>query len=553
MKVYQRLAEAFRAEGCTATFGMMGDGNMFWLHELHKTGVKVHEVRHEGAGLGMADGWARTTRQPGIATATCGPGTTQLATAFVTAARANSPLVAFCGEYPSNDPEYTQRLDQAAFATGCEAAFVRMTSPEHADEAVRKAFHIARNESRPVLLSVPMDYQQAVWEDDDPYVPSTKMFRTGMVYPDPAMIEQAAELIAKAKKPVIIMGRGAQWSGAGDACLKLGDRIGALISTSLLARTWLSDKTDFHAGIAGSYAAKPAMELFHDADVVIGVGASLNRHTMENGYLFPNAKIIHIDTKSAAVMFDMKAADILVHSDARAGVEALDKALAAKNFKNTGYRTPEVKQKVALPGRNVDPMEFALDPGTLDPRKAVAMMDDMIPPHIGLLAGSGTSASGFTNMVAQRPRALVQSGGFFGCIGQMFPAAIGAVAATGNKPLAMTDGDASFMMHLAEFDTVVRYKMPLLVVVLNNESLGAEFYKLQAKKMDEYTSVIPCPNLGDFARSMGGKGSMARNLDELRKGLKEWVDNPCPMVIDCRISRTVLTMSYRRLLHGADI
>ena len=74
MKVYQRLAQAFQAEGVKATFGMMGDGNMFWVHELHKLGVKVHEVRHEGAGLGMADGYARTLHVPGVATATCGPG-----------------------------------------------------------------------------------------------------------------------------------------------------------------------------------------------------------------------------------------------------------------------------------------------------------------------------------------------------------------------------------------------------------------------------------------------------------------------------------------------
>ena len=88
---------------------------------------------------------------------------------------------------------------------------------------------------------------------------------------------------------------------------------------------------------------------------------------------------------------------------------------------------------------------------------------------------------------------------------------------------------------------------------MNNECLGAEYYKLDAKKMDVNTSVIPCPNLGDVARSMGGKGAMARNLDDLRAAITEWVADPCPMVIDCRISRTVLTMSYRRLLHGADI
>ncbi|MDP2706390.1 MAG: thiamine pyrophosphate-binding protein, partial [Burkholderiales bacterium] len=126
MKVYQRLASAFKAEGVSHVFGLMGDGNMYWMHELDKIGVKSLEVRHEGAGLGMADGWARVTHTPGIATATCGPGVSQLATALLTASRAESPLVAFVGEHPTNDDEYNQRLVLSRFAAACETGFVRM-------------------------------------------------------------------------------------------------------------------------------------------------------------------------------------------------------------------------------------------------------------------------------------------------------------------------------------------------------------------------------------------------------------------------------------------
>src|SRR5919201_3143220 len=153
MKVYQGLAKAFAAEGATAVFGMMGDGNMYWMQALHDLGVNLLEVRHEGAGLGMADGWARATHTPGVATATCGPGVTQLATALVTAARAQSPLVAFVGEAPTTDEEYTQAFEQARFAEACESGFVRVLAPETAFDAVRKAFYLARVESRPILLS----------------------------------------------------------------------------------------------------------------------------------------------------------------------------------------------------------------------------------------------------------------------------------------------------------------------------------------------------------------------------------------------------------------
>src|SRR5438128_10362939 len=121
MKVYQRLAADFVAEGVTYIFGIMGDGNMYWMHELDKLGgVKMLEVRHEGAGLGMADGCARVTRTPGVATTTCGPGVTQLATALITARRAAPPLGACCRQSPSNDDGHPQRLDQAPVGAGCQ-------------------------------------------------------------------------------------------------------------------------------------------------------------------------------------------------------------------------------------------------------------------------------------------------------------------------------------------------------------------------------------------------------------------------------------------------
>ena len=125
MKVYERLAAAFAGEGVSMVFGMMGTGNMDWMDALDKHGIRMLEVRHEGVGAGMADGWARATRTPGVCTATRGPGVTQLATALVTASRAASPLVAFVGECAANDQENAQHLDQARFAAACEKGLLR--------------------------------------------------------------------------------------------------------------------------------------------------------------------------------------------------------------------------------------------------------------------------------------------------------------------------------------------------------------------------------------------------------------------------------------------
>jgi acetolactate synthase-1/2/3 large subunit len=548
MKVYERLAHAFKAEGTTATFGMMGDGNMYWIYALDRMGVKIHEVRHEGAGLGMADGYARTTHTPGVATATCGPGVTQLATALVTASRAHSPLVAFCGEAPSTDEEYAQFLDQSRFAAACESGFVRLVSPDQADDVVRKAFYLAKTENRPVMLSCPMDIQQKKFEDDDEaYKPSSTLFTRGAVHPDAKALEQAADMVAGAKKPVIIVGRGAQWAGAGPAVLKLGDRIGALILTSLLTKTFLSE-SEYHAGISGLYGSRPAMHLCHEADLVIGVGASLNRHTLENGYMYPDARYVHIDSQPHLMMGGGRAADCYLQADARIGVEELEKLLAGRGVKLTGYRTPDVKSQ--LVNHHADRTEFEMDPGTVDPREAVIALDQIVPPDIGLLSGSGMT-SAFCSMLMTRRRGLVQGGHFFGCIGQMLPAAMGAVVATG-KPAMLIDGDASVMMHLAEFETAVRYNMPLMVVVMNNEALGAEYYKLDAHEMETRGSQITTPDLGKVAVSFGGRGRKATTIDELSLAAKEFVAKPGPMMVDLRISKSVPSIPYRRLHYGRD-
>jgi len=548
MKVYERLAHAFKAEGTTATFGMMGDGNMYWIYALDRLGVKVHEVRHEGAGLGMADGYARTTRTPGIATATCGPGVTQLATALVTAARAHSPLVAFCGEAPSTDDEYAQFLDQARFAAACETGFVRLVAPDQADDAVRKAFYLAKTENRPVMLSCPMDIQQKKFEDDDEaYKPSSTLFTRGAVHPDARALEQAADMVVGARKPVIIVGRGAQWAGAGPAVLKLADRIGALILTTLLTKTFLNE-SEYHAGISGLYGSRPAMQLAHECDLVIGVGASLNRHTLENGYMYPEARFVHIDSQPHLMMGGGRAADCYLQADARIGVEELEKLLASRGVKQAGYRTPDVKAK--LVNHQADRTEFEMDPGTVDPREVVLALDEIVPPEIGVLSGSGMT-SAFCSMLMMRRRALAQSGHFFGCIGQMLPAAMGAVVATG-KPLMLLDGDASVMMHLAEFETAVRYNMPLLVIVMNNQALGAEYYKLDAHQMETRGSEITTPDLGKVAVSFGGRGRKATTIEELTSAANEFVAKPGPMMVDLRISKSVPSVPYRRLHYGRD-
>lgn len=550
MKVYDVLAKAFAAEGVTDVFGMMGDANMYWIDRLAKEGVMTYEVRHENAALNMAQGYSRISGKVGVCTTTSGPGVTQLATSLTIASRASTPIVTFCGESPTGDDEYVQRVNVERFAEATEAGFVRVTSPDDAAESVRKAFYQAKLESRPVILSVPMDVQQKAAEDDalEDYVTSGALLRPQRSQPDPDYLAQAVEIIAASKHPVVLVGRGAIASDAGAAVRALADRIGGLIATTLMAKNWLNDDP-YHAGIAGTYATRTAMELFQDADVVIAVGAGLNKYTTANGYLFPNARFIQLDSKQHVAPGSGVVADVYLQTDARLGLQAIDRELGALSVSGTGYHTSEVRSRLAEAFD--DPQAYDLEPGTVDPREVCTTLDRLMPSDVGLILGSGQNVC-FSTMLFNEPRDLLLANQFFGSIGQGITSSIGAIVASGKRPAFLMDGDVSLMMYLSEFETAVRYGLPLMVVVLNDQAMGAELHKMRVKGLDPDLAIVTTPDLGAVATALGGRGRLATSIADVEAAAADFLAEPGPMIVDVRISSNVISIPYRRLHYGQD-
>jgi acetolactate synthase I/II/III large subunit len=552
MKVYEALADAFVKEGVTTIFGLMGNGNMYWWHALdQRPDVTVFETRHEGSALTMAEGWARASGRPGVCTVTQGPGLTQLGTALTVATRAKVPMVVFAGDTPLGESDSVQQLDQGKFVDATGAGFVPLWTPEGVDEAVRQAFYQARVESRPVVLNAPMDVQAQTYDGDaDEYEPST-MLLPGMqrIQPDPELLREAARVIAESRKPVIVTGLGAARAGAGEAVTRLADRVGALLATTLPMKGWLGD-SEYHIGISGLYATRTAIELCAEADCVIGVGASLNHYTTEHGYMFPNARYVQIDLKPSIVMGNGKRADCYLQGDARLTVEALEQLLAAQGVSSTGFRTAEVR--AMLSEYDPDPREFEIEPGTVDPRRAATILDERLPAEVGVVHGTG-HCSGITALFMNKPRPLTWCINTFGCIGQAVPTAIGAAVALGGAPLAVVDGDAGTLMHAAELDTAARLGVKLLIAVFNDEALGAEYQKFVSKGMETRASAIPTPDLGAVARAFGCRGRLVRTLDQVNAGVDEFLAGEGPMLLDIRISRSVVSVPYSRVHFGQDV
>jgi acetolactate synthase I/II/III large subunit len=322
-RLYDLLAAAFAAEGVDTHFALLGDGNMHWailLAERH--GVRTIHARHEHCACAMASAYAEVTGRVGIASVTHGPGLTQTMTALTTAARGDIPLIVFAGEAPTNAAWTIQSIEQAPFARACGAEYVQIQSVNHALDRVREAFCIAQHDRRPVVLGVADDLQRAVVTKSPDYIPSAAFLpRHSPIAPDPELTHQIADLIAAAERPIILAGRGVLASGAKAEVLKLGERSGALLATTLPARG-LFEGNPYAIGIGGGWSSDLATELFAQSDLVIAIGASLSGFTTHFGRLYPKARVIQIDANPKAVRHNRVVAHDHLRCDAKLGVAA---------------------------------------------------------------------------------------------------------------------------------------------------------------------------------------------------------------------------------------
>lgn len=222
----------------------------------------------------------------------------------------------------------------------------------------------------------------------------------------------------------------------------------------------------------------------------------------------------------------------------------LHKILVERGVQSVGYRTAEVKQRLAA--ALDDSRRYELEPGTVDAREVCRLLDEVMPREIGLITGGGANVvchdaddPASTTDARQSALRLHRPGSH---------RRHGAVVAIGKQPAFLMEGDTGLMMHLAEFETMVRYGRPLMVVIMNDQAPGSEYYKGLKPEL----AKISTPDLRAVGRSLGGRGSLVTELGGLRAAAEEFVASPAPKVIDVRISSKVISIPYRRLWFGEE-
>lgn len=548
--IYETLAQAFAAEGVDTHFTLMGDGNMHWVAAMQKLpGMSTFSARHEHCAAAMAMGYHLATGKVGVASVTCGPGFTQIMTALTTAARARIPLVVFAGEAPMHAKWYNQALDQPPFAAACGAHYISAHSARRMHQCVREAFYLARHEHRPVVLGVPYDLQKEAMPNIGAYQPSAAVMpRAERLPPHPRQVDAVVEKLSRARCPVVLAGRGVLLSDAAKDVEEVAERSGALLTTTLLARG-LFDHNPFSLGVAGGFARDIAREMGAQADLVVAFGTSLNYYTLDNGSMFPKAEIVQVDTEPAGLAHGTKSGDLHLHADARLAAAAIAEKLSA--------HTPAAAVRCSALARRIrdepaDAAAFAVDPGTLDPRRVIDELDRIIPKDFDSVSGSGHQSYFHSVMRGRKPETY-HAIRAFGAIGSGLSYAIGVAAARRNGRVVLFEGDGSFLMHIQELEMVARHRLKLLFCIFNDGAYGAEIHKLRADGVDASGSEFGYCDFSAMAKGFGLRGANVTDLGQLPALFDGFAAADRAEVWNIHVSDKVLAPHTRRAIaagHG---
>ena len=544
MKAYEAIAQVLVAEGAEMMFGLMGDGNMWiWNSLLRDHPVRVYSARNEAASVSMADGYARTTGKVGMAMVTCGPGLTQCGTSIVVANRNRTPLVVIAGEIPKTRRFHVQSLDQRRWAEANECLFHSISGLDSMAEEIAEAFYAARTQRRPVLLNLPMDLQEKEFDWDFEYRPSTDFIATPNVEPNPVGLAKLADALAQAERPVIIAGRGARLSGAKDEIVRLGERVGALLATSLLSKGLFAGH-EWDVGISGTLASVITEELLGEADLVLGIGAEIGYYTSEGGLMFPTAQLARIDLRPAPESIGL-VPGLHVQGDAKKTVAALNALLDQRGLRKTGFRTAETKAIMAKPPK----MHEKPNDG-MDPRLLARELGKGIPNGALVTCGAGHFFS-WPVMYASLPEgAEIQFSYQFGAVGQGLCLAVGTGAGNPGRQHIVIEGDGSMMFNLQELDTVCREGMQMVLIVWNDAGYGAEVHKLKAKGFEVSTAQWPHTNFVELAKAFGGDGELLGREEDLPAAIARGLAKGGLYLIDCRVSPSTPTDGFAKVHFG---
>ena len=518
-------------QGCDTVFGYPGGQVIDLYDSLYRHQDELHHVltAHEQGAAHAADGYARATGKPGVVIATSGPGATNLVTGIATAYLDSVPLVAITGNVAVTQigTDSFQEIDITGITLPITKHNYFVGSVKELADTIREAFQLAISDRPgPVLVDVPKDVQQALWE----YVPQPK------VEPEPPFaaasedqICAAADCINRSHRPYIYFGGGLVASGAQAELLELAEAIDGVMGCSLMGLSAVpTDHPRFLGmqGMHGRYASSMAM---HNADCIIALGVRFNDRVTGNRSKFAvSAKIVHIDIDDSELSKNIPDA-YEVQGDVKLTLQALLPMLNRTARPQWQHLVSHFRKEELTTLDNRDGMT---------PRAAILTLNKHLDADTPVVTDVGQHQMWTAQTVRLcHNRRFISSGGL-GTMGFGMGAAIGAAMGTGQHTVLVT-GDGSFGMNLNELATAVSNRVPLVILMLNNGVLGMvrQWQTLFFNKKYSSTTLDRKTDFVALAGAFGAEGRRVHTPEELDAALAEAFAAEGPYLVECVIDR----------------
>lgn len=518
------LIESLKREGVKHIFGYPGGvvlGIFDFLYD--DKDIQLILTRHEQGAVHAADGYARSTGKPGVVLVTSGPGATNTVTGIATASMDSIPLIVFSGQVPTlligNDA--FQEADIVGISRPCTKYNFLAKDVKELSKIVREAFYIATSgRPGPVLIDLPKDVTVGKAEFTWPEV---KIRSYNPTYEgNKWMITQAAHLIAKSKRAVIIAGGGVILSGGSKELRELAEFTDTPVTMTLMGLGSFPGTHKLSLGMPGMHGTYYANKAIQESDLLIAIGMRFDdRVTGKIDAFAPHAKIIHIDIDPTSIRKNVRV-DVPIVGDVKRVLAVLNKVLK-EEVKEQWDEVRRIWLKQIDAWKRERPLTYTYSDEVIKPQFVVEKIYELTKGDAIITTEVGQNQMWTAQFYKfDKPRTLLTSGGL-GTMGYGFPAAIGAQLAHPNKLVIDIAGDGSIQMNIQELATAGINKLPVKVAILNNHYLGMvrQWQELFYNERYSYTHLEVVPDFVKVAEAYGVVGLRATKPSEVEPVLKE--------------------------------
>jgi len=553
------VVEHLIAQGCQYIIGIPGHGNLALTDALRRreSEITVIQAMHESAAVHMADGYYRATGQPLAVFTSIGPGALNtiigLANAYVDStavlALTGDTHVHMAGRGVLQEIERRQSADNFRALEPVVKRAWRITDVAQLPNAMQRAFnHMRSGRPGPTAINLPMDVQAASADVELPT--PVQHLPGGVPQGDPAQVEQAVELLARAKRPVILVGGGVITANASQALRKVAEASGAAVVNTMMGIGAFPADHPLYGWATGSKGTSCGLQLTAQADVLLAVGCRFADETASSyrrgvSFSIPPTKLIHVDLDPAEIGKNYPVTVGIV-GDARAVLEQIAEALGERGASD--YASGEYFAQIQQFKREwIEKLAAHRDDS-----KVPVMISTVLQRLRPLLDRDAIVVTSSGNVQAQiiqefefyQPRTCLTAGGF-STMGFTLPAALGAKLAAPDRQVVGLVGDGDFMMHMQELSTAVRYNLPVVIIILNNSGwisirdLQMAVYGEQTAFATDFTKANGeySPHLADIAQSFGCHGQRISRAEEIEPAVRAALQAERPAVIEVLVNR----------------